>query len=89
MKKRVLSLFMALALCLTPLPTAALAEEAGAVQDAANANSTYTTGEGAGLTADSSGEAQDGAADAAAEAGIHTAHCVCGKGQPKPCVRWP
>ena len=27
MKKRVLSLFMALALCLTPLPTAALAEE--------------------------------------------------------------
>ncbi len=73
MKKRVLSLFMALALCLTPLPTAALptaalAEEAGAVQDAANANSTYTTG-----------EAQDGEAYAAAEAGTHTAHCVCGK----------
>ena len=94
MKKRVLSLFMALALCLTMLPTAALAEEAGVVQDAANANSTYTTGENAGLTggkdgsvpdgtdggdADSSGEAQDGEADAAAEAGTHTAHCVCGK----------
>ena len=78
MKKRVLSLFMALALCLTPLPTAALAEEAGAVQDAANANSTYTTGEDAGLTGGSSGEMQDGAADAAAEAGTHTAHCVCG-----------
>ena len=94
MKKRVLSLFMALMLCLTLLPTAALAEEAGVVQDAANANSTYTTGENAGLTggkdgsvpdgtdggdADSSGEAQDGEADAAAEAGTHTAHCVCGK----------
>ena len=50
MKKRVLSLFMALMLCLTLLPTAALAEEAGVVQDAANANSTYTTGENAGLT---------------------------------------
>ena len=49
MKKRVLSLFMALALCFSMLPTAALAEEAGAVQDAANANSTYTTGEGARL----------------------------------------
>ena len=46
MKKRVLSLFMALMLCLTLLPTAALAEEAGVVQDAANANSTYTTGDG-------------------------------------------
>ena len=79
MKKRVLSLFMALALCLTPLPTAALAEEAGAMQDAANANSTYTTGEDAGLTADSSGETQDGEADAAAEAATHTDHCVCGK----------
>ena len=33
MKKRVLSLFMALALCLTMLPTAALAEEAGAAQE--------------------------------------------------------
>ena len=83
MKKRVLSMFMALALCLTLLPTAALAEEAGVVQDAANANSTYTTGENAGLTggkdgsvpdgtdggdADSSGEAQDGEADTAVSA---------------------
>ena len=73
MKKRVLSLFMALALCLIPLPTAALAEEA------ANANSTYTTGEDGGLTGGSSGEMQDVEADAAAEAGTHTAHCVCGK----------
>ena len=70
MKKRVLSLFMALALCLTLLPTAALAEEAGAAPDAANADSTYTTGEDAGLAG---GEMQG------AEAGTHTAHCVCGK----------
>ena len=83
MKKRLLSAFMALALCLTLLPTAALAEEAGVVQDAANANSTYTTGENTGLTggkdgsvpdgtdggdADSSGEAQDGEADTAVSA---------------------
>ena len=83
MKKRVLSLFMALALCLTLLPTAALAEEAGVVQDAANADSTYTNGEDAGLAGgeddsvpddtdggdpDSSGEVQGGG---------HT-HCVCG-----------
>lgn len=88
MKKRVLSLFMALALCFSMLPTAALAEEAGAAPDAANADSTYTTGEDAGLAGgeddsapddtdggdtDSSGEAQGG------EAGTHTAHCVCGK----------
>lgn len=88
MKKRVLSLFMALALCFSMLPTAALAEEAGAAPDAANANSTYTTGENAGLAGgeddsapddtdggdtDSSGEMQG------AEAGTHTAHCVCGK----------
>ena len=77
MKKRVLSLFMALALCLTLLPTAALAEEAGVVQDAANADSTYTNGEDVGLTGgkdDSvpegtdSGEAQDGEADTAVSA---------------------
>ena len=83
MKKRVLSAFMALALCLTLLPTAAWAEEAGAAPDAANANSTYTTGENTGLTggkdgsvpdgtdggdADSSGEAQDGEADTAVSA---------------------
>ena len=89
MNKRVLSLFMALALCFSMLPTAALAEEAGAAPDAANANSTYTTGEDAGLAGgeddsapddtdggdiDSSGEMQGG------EAGTHTAHCVCGKG---------
>ncbi len=88
MKKRVLSLFMVLALCLTLLPTAALAEEAGAAPDAANANSTYTTGENAGLVGgedDSApddtdgGEMQGGEADADAEAGTHTAHCVCGK----------
>ena len=83
MKKRVLSLFMALALCFSMLPTAALAEEAGVVQDAANADSTYTNGEDAGLAGgeddsvpddtdggdpDSSGEVQGGG---------HT-HCVCG-----------
>ena len=94
MKKRVLSLFMALALCFSMLPTAALAEEAGAAPDAANADSTYTTGEDAGLAGgedgsvpddtdggdtDSSGEMQGGEADAAAESGTHTAHCVCGK----------
>ena len=87
MKKRVLSMFMALALCLTLLPTAALAEEAGAAPDAANADSTYTNGEDAGLAGgeddsvpddtdggdtDRSGEVQGG------EAGTHTAHCVCG-----------
>lgn len=83
MKKRVLSLFLAFTLCFSMLPTAALAEEAGVVQDAANANSTYTTGENAGLTggkdgsvpdgtdggdADSSGEVQDGEADTAVSA---------------------
>ena len=77
MKKRVLSLFMALALCFSMLPTAALAEEAGAAPDAANADSTYTTGEDAGLAGgedDSapegtdSGEAQDGEADTAVSA---------------------
>ena len=88
MKKRVLSLLMALALCFSMLPTAALAEEAGAAPDAANADSTYTTGEDAGLAGgeddsvpddtdggdtDSSGEMQGGEADATAEAGTHTA----------------
>lgn len=91
MKKRVLSLFMALALCFSMLPTAALAEEAGAAPDAANADSTYTTGEDAGLAGgedDSapegtdSGEAQDGEADTAVSAvqeAHHANHCVCGK----------
>ncbi|MCC2177700.1 S-layer homology domain-containing protein [Agathobaculum butyriciproducens] len=90
MKKRVLSLFMALALCFSMLPTAALAEEAGAAPDAANADSTYTTGENAGLAGgedDSapegtdSGEAQDGEADTAVSAvqeAHHANHCVCG-----------
>ena len=90
MKKRVLSLFMALALCFSMLPTAALAEEADAAPDAANADSTYTTGENAGLTGgkdDSvpegtdSGEAQDGEADTAVSAvqeAHHASHCVCG-----------
>ncbi len=83
MKKRVLSLFMALALCFSLLPTAALAEEAGAAPDAANANSTYTTGEDAGLAGGeddsvpddtdggdtgSSGEMQGGEADTAVSA---------------------
>ena len=91
MKKRVLSLFMALALCFSMLPTAALAEEAGAAPDAANADSTYTTGEDTGLAGgeddsapddtDSSGEAQDGEADTAVSAvqeAHHANHCVCG-----------
>ena len=58
---------MALALCFSLLPTAALAEEAGAAPDAANANS--------------SGEAQDGEADTAVSAvqeAHHANHCVCG-----------
>ena len=79
MKKRLLSAFMALALCLTLLPTPAWAAEA----DAANADSTYTTGEDAGLAGgkdgsvpddtdggdtDNSGEMQDGEADTAVSA---------------------
>ena len=90
MKNRVLSLFMALALCFSMLPTAALAEEAGAAPDAANADSTYTTGEDAGLAGgedDSApddtdgGEAQDGEAGTAVSAvqeAHHANHCVCG-----------
>ena len=89
MKKRVLSLFMALALCFSLLPTAALAEEAGAAPDAANADSTYTTGEDAGLAGgeddsapddtdggdtDSSGKMQDGEADTAVSAVQETPH---------------
>ena len=119
MKKRVLSAFMALALCLTLLPAPAWAEEADApeggapaVSEQAGTNEDENGAEGgpqntgtpdAGSTEeskadapeggedgsapddtdggdpDSSGEAQDGEADAAAEAGTHTAHCVCGK----------
>lgn len=59
MKKRVLSLLMALALCFSMLPTAALAEEAGAAPDAANADSTYTTGEDAGLAGGEDGSVPD------------------------------
>lgn len=88
MKKRVLSLFMALALCFSMLPTAALAEEAGAAPDTANADSTYTAGEDAGLAGgeddsapddtdggdtDSSGEMHDGEADTAVSA-VQEAH---------------
>ena len=86
MKKRVLSLFMALALCFSMLPTAALAEEAGTAPDAANANSTYTTGEDAGLAGgedDSVPDDTDGEADTAVSAAQetpHANHCVCGKG---------
>ena len=81
---------MALALCFSMLPTAALAEEAGAAPDAANADSTYTTGEDAGLAGgedDSApddtdgGEAQDGEAGTAVSAvqeAHHANHCVCG-----------
>lgn len=42
MKKRVLSLLMALALCFTMLPTAALAQQTGAAD-------VYTTGEDAAV----------------------------------------
>lgn len=50
MKKRVLSLFMALALCFSMAPEVSFAEEAGAVteQEAQNGGSTadgYTTGD--------------------------------------------
>ena len=81
MKKRVLSLFLAFTLCFSMLPTAALAEEAGAAPDAANADSTYTGGEddSAPDDTDSGDTDSSGEADAAAEAGTHTAHCVCGK----------
>lgn len=119
MKKRVLSMLMALALCLTLLPAPAWAEEADApeggapaVSEQAGTNEDENGAEGgpqntgtpdAGSTeeskadapkggeddsapddtdggdTDSSGEMQGGEADAAAEAGTHTAHCVCGK----------
>ena len=71
MKKRVLSLFMALALCLTLLPTAALADELGSVDGAstvetADSGSTPAAGETGGETeAEPDAEAN---ADAEAEA---------------------
>ncbi len=107
MKKRVLSMFMALALCLTLLPAPAWAAEAdapegGAIvqeeqqekapaaespaileQAAENGiaaqNGGDSTVENAVAEVTSGGEMQGGEADAAAEAGTHTAHCVCGK----------
>ena len=46
MKKRVLSLVMAMVLCLSTLPTAALAEESrSAVHNSAGREDVYTTGE--------------------------------------------
>ena len=71
MKKRVLSAFMALALCLTLLPTAALADELGSVDGAstvetADSGSTPAAGETGGETeAEPDAEAN---ADAEAEA---------------------
>ena len=71
MKKRVLSLFMALMLCLTLLPTAALADELGSVDGAstvetADSGSTPAAGETGGETeAEPDAEAN---ADAEAEA---------------------
>ena len=71
MKKRVLSMFMALALCLTLLPTAALADELGSVDGAstvetADSGSTPAAGETGGETeAEPDAEAN---ADAEAEA---------------------
>ena len=71
MKKRVLSLFMALMLCLTLLPTAALADELGSVDGAstvetADSSSTPAAGETGGETeAEPDAEAN---ADAEAEA---------------------
>ena len=107
MKKRVLSIFMALALCLTLLPAPAWAAEADApeggtiVQEEqqekapaaespaileqaaengiAAQNGGDSTVENAVAEVTSGGEMQGGEADAAAEAGTHTAHCVCGK----------
>ena len=86
MKKRLLSAFMALALCLTLLPTAALAEEADApeggtiVQEEQQEKAPAAESPAILEQAAENGIAvQDGEADATAEAGTHTAHCVCGK----------
>ena len=88
MKKRVLSLFMALALCLTLLPAPVRAEEdtpeGGAIvqeeqqeqQEKAPAAESPAISEQA---AENGIAVQDGEADDAGEAGTHTAHCVCGK----------
>ena len=59
MKKRVLSMFMALALCLTLLPTAALADELGPVDGT-------STVETAGADAEAEAKAKAGAEAVAA-----------------------
>ena len=87
MKKRVLSLFMALALCLTMLPTAAFAE----TSDAAAQTAGGTTDTGGAYTIDKDTAAPDQEERDAlsvwalrAESGEH-AHCVCGV---KGCEKW-
>lgn len=87
MKKRVLSLFMALALCLTMLPTAAFAETA----DAAAQTAGGTTDTGGAYTIDKDTAAPDQEERDAlsvwalrAESSEH-AHCVCGV---KGCEKW-
>ena len=87
MKKRVLSLFMALALCLTMLPTAAFAETA----DAAAQTADGTTDTGGAYTIDKDTAAPDQEERDAlsvwalrAESSEH-AHCVCGV---KGCEKW-
>ena len=83
MKKRVLSLFMALALCLTLLPTAALAETAdGATrngQDGTNANDPYIVGEDtAAKDAKKNGEALGTALlGSLSTQAVHTDHALC------------
>ena len=87
MKKRVLSLFMALALCLTMLPTAAFAETSDAAAQTAggtaDTGSAYTIGKD---TAAPDQEERDALSVWAlrAESSEH-AHCVCGV---KGCEKW-
>ena len=87
MKKRVLSLFMALALCLTMLPTAAFAE----TSDAAAQTAGGTTDTGGAYTIDKDTAVPDQEERDAlsvwalrAESSEH-AHCVCGV---KGCEKW-
>ena len=87
MKKRVLSLFMALALCLTMLPTAAFAETSDAAAQTAGGTTdtggAYTIGKD---TAAPDQEERDALSVWAlrAESSEH-AHCVCGV---KGCEKW-
>ena len=87
MKKRVLSLFMALALCLTMLPTAAFAETSDAAAQTAGGTAdtggAYTIGKD---TAAPDQEERDALSVWAlrAESSEH-AHCVCGV---KGCEKW-